>query len=236
MHKNFWQHIGGKAPYRSILCLDGELPDAEFFHSTQLPIIAIDGAVNYLVPIGVKPHIAIGDMDSAMPHLLKGIEVVHTPDQAMSDLEKALEYLKAKNLLPSILVGMSGGAIDHIINNINIFIESDNIFYAPPIIGYTIHKGSKKEFQLPKDTKISLLGIPSASVSSTGLKWDLSQSHLSFPGTSSCFNRSSADKVAIEVHEGTVLVMIYLVPVDDGWTGYHSGSGVITPKTESSQP
>ena len=34
------------AAYRSIICLDGDLPRAEFFHAHPLPILAADGAAN----------------------------------------------------------------------------------------------------------------------------------------------------------------------------------------------
>jgi thiamine pyrophosphokinase len=218
MHKYFWDHISGNSKYRSILCASGELPDESFFQNEvakNLPIIAIDGAVNYLVPKKIIPDLVIGDLDSARTELLDGIETIYILDQSKSDLQKALAYLEENNLLPSIIVGFSGGYIDHIINNINIFLESNCIFYAPPIIGYNIPEGSKQEFELPHNSKISLLGIPSACVSTTGLKWDLDRSKFSFPGDNSCFNRSSNNIISIEVHDGNILVLVYLVPIND---------------------
>jgi len=218
MHKNFWNHIGENSPYRSILCASGDLPDKSFFENMiakKLPVIAIDGAINYLLPNKIIPNLVIGDLDSAKPELLEGIDSLYVLDQNKSDLQKSLSYLETNNLLPSIIVGFSGGYIDHIINNINIFLNSSCIFYAPPIIGYNIQAGATKEFDLPYNTKISILGIPAASVSTAGLKWDLNNNRLSFPGNNSCFNRSANNVISIEVHQGNVLVLVYLVQIND---------------------
>ena len=218
MHEIFWKHIGINSPYRSILCASGELPDESFFQhpaTKNIPIIAIDGATNYLVPKKIIPDLVIGDLDGAKSELLVGIETIYAPDQSKSDLQKALEHLQNHTLLPSIITGLSGGYIDHILNNINIFLNSGCILYAPPIVGYSIHAGSRREFTLPRNSKISLLGIPRASTSTTGFKWDLKREPLSFSGSTSCFNRSASDVVSIEVHEGAILALIYLVPIDD---------------------
>ena len=53
--------------FKSILCLDGELPSAAFFFFFTLPIIAADGAANTLMQMGVLPQIVIGDLDSIAP-------------------------------------------------------------------------------------------------------------------------------------------------------------------------
>jgi thiamine pyrophosphokinase len=57
--------------------------------------------------------------------------------------------------------------------------------------------------------------MPTAQISTKGLKWELYLSNLAFPGKNSCFNRSLRDKVSIEVHSGICLVMVYLEAVDD---------------------
>lgn len=194
--------------YRSILCLNGTLPEADFFQC-DLPVIAADGAANTLMKMGVKPDLVIGDLDGIEPSLLDQVETLYIYDQNFCDYEKALDYLEAKELLPCIIVGMSGGYLDHILNNINIFMRSNNVLYAPPLYGCTLARGEHKSFDLPLDTKISLMGIPTAEVTTQGLKWDLKGSQLTFPGVSSCFNRSVEDTVQIKVHDGRILILIY---------------------------
>ena len=86
------------------------------------------------------------------------------------------------------------------------------------MIGITIKAGEKKLLSLTAGTKISLLGLPQALVTSNGLKWELTSHQLAFPGNTSCFNRAHRDNVEIEVHDGNVLALIYqsIVP-DAGW-------------------
>jgi thiamine pyrophosphokinase len=194
---------------RSILCLNGNLPASSFFHNLNLPIIAADGAANSLHQLGISPKIIIGDLDSVTTAIREKNNVLYCPDQSSSDFQKSLHYLKENALLPSIIVGISGGYLDHILNNINIFLETDSVLYAPPILGYVLKEETSKVFSLPIDTKISLMGFPSASITSNGLKWELTEFTLSFPGNNSCFNRTLEPTVQIHIHQGSALILIY---------------------------
>lgn len=203
------------SPYKSVLCLNGILPDPAFFLDLNLPIIAADGAANTLHVLGLEPQIIIGDLDSVHDSIRGQNRILHRPEQNSCDYQKSLDYLKEHNLLPSIVVGMNGGFLDHILNNINIFIETDSILYDPPLIGYALKAKTKHRLELPKNTKISLIGIPNARISSKGLKWDLNNTQLHFPGKSSCFNRTQESQIEIQVLEGSVLILIYMQPMPD---------------------
>lgn len=195
--------------YKSILCLNGELPDARFFAETNLPVVAADGAANRLHRLGIKPHIIIGDLDSVLPSLLQDNAFIHLPDQNSNDYEKTMVYLHENNLLPCIVVGINGGYLDHVLNNINIFMGGNCLLYAPPLKGFVLNEKKRIRLFLPEHTKISLLGIPSAIVSSKGLKWELNNSSLTFPGSNSCYNRTTSKQIEIENHKGEVLVLMY---------------------------
>lgn len=201
--------------YRSILCLNGDLPDAAFFKAANLPLIAADGAADTLENLGFSPQIIIGDLDSVTPQTRAKNQVLHRPEQSTNDYQKSLAYLKTNNLLPAIVLGINGGHLDHVLNNISLFLETDSVLYAPPILGYVLKAQSQYSYQLPHDTKLSLLGMPSARVSSTGLKWELKQSKLSFPGSNSCFNRTQQESITIEIEEGAALLLIYTQPSID---------------------
>lgn len=204
--------------FRSILCLNSELPDQEFFQR-NLPIIAADGAFLKLQKMNISPHITIGDFDSTDIAQLKGHNYLHVPEQNSSDFQKCLSYMKKESLLPAIVVGMHGGFLDHILQNINIFMDTDSVFYAPPIFGFTIKDKKTQRITTEKGQKISLIGVPSAVVETHGLKWDLNKSELTFPGKSACFNRANQGYVDITVHEGSVLVLQYLELIQDaGWS------------------
>ena len=94
-------------------------------------------------------------------------------------------------------------------------METNCLLYAPPIKGFVIKEKSRLNFLLPLQTKISLMGIPEATISSKGLKWELNHSHLSFPGKTSCFNRTQLSEITLEIHQGAVLVLIYEKDIED---------------------
>jgi len=200
--------------FRSILCLNGDMPERVFFETT-LPIIAADGAANTLVKQGIKPHAIIGDLDSVYDHIRYEHHTVQDSDQNTNDYQKSLVYLEKNKLLPAIVVGINGGYLDHVLNNMNIFMQSDSILYAPPLIGMVIKAGEQKILTLPKNTKISLIGFPHAEVSTKGLKWELHNQSLTLPGINSCFNRCLANEIELMTHQGTLLIMIYLSAIVD---------------------
>lgn len=204
--------------YKSLVCLNGELPDNIFFGTLpKVPIVALDGAGRLLKEMGIKYDLIIGDFDSVDPHHLEDVEAIHTPDQSMSDFQKAIPYLKERNLLPSLILGMSGGSLDHILHNINVFVDLKCSFYAPPVFGRMV--SGEREFTMPLYSKVSFFGIPEAVVSTEGLYWDMKDQILRFPGFNSCFNRSVKPQVRIKVHSGSVLLLAYTQPVIDGWQG-----------------
>lgn len=198
---------------KSILCLNGDLPDKNFFPK-NIKIVAADGAANKLLAMNVHPHVIIGDLDS-YNHSGENIPVLHIPDQNQSDFQKSFTFLSENNLLPTLVCGVSGGFIDHILNNISLVSQYNCAFYCPPIIGYVISERNSTNFTLTKGTKVSLIGLPTAKVSTRGFKWELSEFELNFCGTNSCFNRIETSNCSIKVFEGKALVFIYLEHIED---------------------
>ncbi|MDR2628467.1 MAG: thiamine diphosphokinase [Puniceicoccales bacterium] len=199
--------------YRSVLCLHGTLPGHKFFQKIRLPIIAADGAANYLATMGIIPHMIIGDLDSVRQDLLVNGEFIRLEDQNSSDFEKALNYLKDNNLLPSIILGMGGGYMDHILNNINIFVRTNSVFLGENIMGLMLR--GTHTFDLEIRTKLSLFGIPKCCITTKGLKWNLSMAELVFPGFNSCFNRTALENIHINVISGSALLIVYTSTIVD---------------------
>jgi thiamine pyrophosphokinase len=203
--------------YHSILCLNGQLPSREFFLG-QKPIIAADGAANKLKEMQITPAIIVGDLDSVDKTLLTTSPFIQDKNQSSTDFEKCLAYLKNENLLPALIVGIDGGYLDHILHNINLFLATECIFYTPNMMGFTIKTNSQKKFSTQIGTKISLLGLPTAVVTTQGLKWELQENQLTFPGNTSCFNRALTQTLHVHVHQGNLLVLIYHDIISDaGW-------------------
>lgn len=199
---------------KSILCLNGDLPDSHFFAEDKI-IVATDGAADKLLKINIKPSIIIGDLDSIEHGNHPYTEMIYLPDQNQSDFQKAMHYLAQNDLLPTMVFGIGGGFIDHVLQNINIITEHECAFYSPPLIGYVLKGHTISNLDLRPNTKISLIGMAKAKVKTSGLKWELNNAMLEFPGNNSCFNRTLSENISIEVLEGKLLVMIYTENIED---------------------
>ena len=190
------------------------MPKQEFFEQTSLPIISADGATNKLMKMGIVPEAVVGDLDSISPEILRCVRYEKVIDQNYSDFQKVLRYMELHNLLPAIVCGISGGHIDHIVNNVNIFMQtSDNIFITDDIIGYKVQKDCKYTF--PIDMKLSIIGMPECVITTHGLKWELHDFCMTYPGQNSCFNRVAKIPLRIEIKSGAVLLMAYINKVMD---------------------
>ena len=205
---------------RSIVCLNGSLPSKNFFDSFYLPIIAADGAANTLMDDGIVPDVVVGDLDSLHPWLAPHLNVIKIIDQNTSAVEKALSYARSHHLLPAIVVGVHGGFLDHIYHNLNTLLlmdEEEIVLYTPDMIGYILTRHDEKQhpWTFPLQTKVSIMGFGDACVSTTGLKWELKRMSLSFPGKTSCFNRTTQDIFTITLHSGKLLVLIYTKTIKD---------------------
>lgn len=217
MNSRFFDYIDAQQ-YKSVICLNGKLPDDDvFIRCKNLPIIAVDGVANRLTDRNIAYDMIIGDLDSVKRELLtSSAQIVHLPSQDSSDFEKTITHLESLSLLPSIIFGINGGCLDHILHNISIFAHLDCILYSPPLIGVIIRAGKSQELYLPSMTKISFIAMPNAVISTGGLKWELDEYPLSFPGSNSCFNRNIDEKISIKVKSGQILMLIYTEDVIDG--------------------
>lgn len=108
-------------PDYTCIFLNGDPPSPEllrqFCGSTKLRI-ATDGAYDYCVRLGLKPHILIGDMDSVsgLPEA-QNIRVIYDTDINNNDLEKCLKFCREHRLRKLRVFGADGKRIDHFLIN-----------------------------------------------------------------------------------------------------------------------
>lgn len=90
-------------------------------------VIAVDGGLSALLPLGLVPNAIVGDFDTISEEVLKAYEKqpnitweVHKPEKDETDTELAL--ITAMNLGCSklVLLGATGGRMDHAIGNIQL--------------------------------------------------------------------------------------------------------------------
>ncbi len=113
------------------IVLNGEMKDEKsiaYLLSNAQYIIAIDGGLNHLKKLNIKPDLMIGDLDSVQAENLYLIEQWHIPchkfppEKDMTDSELALQYcMKLKfepKQKPKIgLLAAFGSRIDHVLSN-----------------------------------------------------------------------------------------------------------------------
>ncbi len=198
--------------YRSVLCLDGDLP-LDFIRNCHLPIIAADGAANTLIKAGIEPYVIVGDLDSVDEKLLATRTHRKFPSQYSTDFEKSLAFAAENQLAPSVITGINGGFIDHILGNINIFSGTNSIAICDDTICVMVR--SKESFHVPIDTKISTFGFPKCIISSSGMKWEMNDYELSIDGPTSLSNRAAQEDVELRISSGAAIVFVHMRNIVD---------------------
>jgi thiamine pyrophosphokinase len=202
--------------FKSILCLNGQIPARDFFINKNLPIIATDGAGSQLLSMNIIPQIIVGDFDSFDYNKLPktaDIELVQIPEQNTTDCQKALNLIHSRKLFPCLIYGATGRETDHTLYNLNIIAEYSHkhtiIFHDSAYTykqKYGIFLNDHLVGDLPIGNKFSILTFSTAIVSSHGLEWELE--NMSLTNTNSSIrNLVKEKKIEIFVHSGQALVL-----------------------------
>lgn len=204
-----------KNGFDALLCLDGTLPDSDFFKKLPgMPVIAADGAALRLFKKDVFSDYIVGDLDSfkkgAKPGDFLKSEIIHLPDQETNDFEKALVFAQRKGFKTILICGFHGGDLEHTLNNWSVLKKCSTALqlciyergrYAIPVF-------KSVEFRAFKSEVISLIPQPDAGLTTAGLEWPLSQESLTLGVREGARNRAIAENVSIEVHSGEILLFI----------------------------
>lgn len=202
----------------TLLALDGALPSARHIITLReryTALVAADGAATRLHDLGIRPDLVIGDLDGigARRGELEraGVIVVEEPDQESGDLEKAILWILGRGETRIDIIGLSGGMTDHILNNFSIIAR-----YAGRLSLRSLEEESTTWFVSTSlelapavGDRISLLPLPYARLSTSGLQWELRDERLGFGEREGGSNRAVGARVGIEVADGVVAVMHY---------------------------
>jgi len=207
----------------------------------------LDGAANHLyenllMPSGDElalPHVICGDFDSVRPEILNhfrslNVNVVHTPDQDETDLTKGLqlvaERLSTSSVSSIIVFGYNCGRFDQIIACIHSLFKAHEFMPSTEI--FLVHATSVSFLLQPGRHEICLdrrlagqscglipIGQPAECVTTTGLKWNLCGSRLSFGELISTSNTyefpASADSHSVMVETDAPLLWTMEMPTTD---------------------
>ncbi|PUZ66328.1 hypothetical protein GQ55_3G299000 [Panicum hallii var. hallii] len=164
-----------------------------------------------------KPDVIKGDMDSVRPEVKEYYSNLGTKifdeshDQDTTDLHKCISFIAKnstvadKSNLCILVLGALGGRFDHemgninvlhIFPNINIILLSNDclIFLLPRTHAHEIHV--ERSIEGPHCGLIPI-GMPSTSTTTTGLRWNLDNTSMSYGGLISTSNIAEEDKVTV---------------------------------------
>ena len=201
-----------------LLVLDGDLPSHDEFQSLLLEhsfVAAADGAALRLRAYGIPPDVIIGDFDSIgearnAPFFANAM-FVEDGSQQEYDGGKSLRWLVGHDHDRVTILGTGGGMIEHVLNNFSIIARFSNRIrikiHQGEAVGYVL-RGSLQIQATPGD-RISLIPLPEATLSTTGLHWNLEDEVLRTGVREGASNRAKLESVTLDVQEGTAIIFQY---------------------------
>ncbi|MBU1937913.1 thiamine diphosphokinase, partial [bacterium] len=91
-------------------------------------VVALDGATERLIAMGIWPDMILGDLDSISASTLKqaqrrNIKIVRVIEQETPDIEKGLQYCQRRGWKRIAVAGFIGPRLDHSINAFGVFTK-----------------------------------------------------------------------------------------------------------------
>lgn len=198
--------------FDAVICLNGDLPETSVFEAlADRPLIAADGAANLLIDAGIGPEFVVGDLDSiteATMERLQGItELVPESDQDTTDFEKSIRFAESQLWKNLLVLGMHGGDLEHTLNNWSVLMRYaqglqltafDRGRYAIPVFESFSYDATENEL-------LSLIPQPLATLTTTGLVWNLTSELLQMGTREGARNRAAGSEVHVQLHDGSLL-------------------------------
>jgi thiamine pyrophosphokinase len=203
---------------RAVVIAGGELHTEPSVAPTDL-VIAADSGYDHALSLGVTVDLLIGDLDSLSP---EGLNHAHThdvqvdrhpEDKDATDLELAIRAAIERGVDAVDVFGGEGGRIDHLLG-VGLSISSrewesiDIAWHTGTGIVRTATSTRPVELKTVIGDTITIIPIGDVhGVTTTGLRWPLTDAVLTRGASIGVSNEAISDRASIEVSEGAVLVI-----------------------------
>jgi len=205
-HNNEWLLIADGAPLS---------PQKLRALAENKQVMVLDGAYLYAKQAGLKIAILLGDFDTIAKEDLaaaraSGIEIVHAPDQNKTDLEKGLLHLDQLQASQIDIAAATGRRLQHELYNLRLlkkYHRNDRsliVHSAIEIIRY--YQDTEIQITGKIGESIGIFAFPEATVTTSGLKYELTDIALHFELRNSVVNELAQVTVVVKIR-GSVLII-----------------------------
>ena len=204
---------------RAVIFANGNIPDPDAIRKILLPgdaFFAADAGASHILRLGRLPEMVIGDLDSLPETERKklqasGVSIVQYPqDKDLTDLELAINKVLEEGYHRILIVAALGGRLDMTLSNLNLMTRPDlqelDVRMDDGIEQLQIVRG-KALIQGRVGDTISLIpwGGAVEMVTTSGLRWPLTNAHLELFETRTVSNEMLGDQAEIRVGSGCLL-------------------------------
>lgn len=175
-------------------------------------VICADGGANQARALGITPQVILGDFDSIEPGTrqhFNGVQMLYIPDQESTDLEKALRYCIEQHASSVDIIGATGDRLDHTTGSLGCFKKFGHRLQIRLIdtVGELTLVQNTVSIDVREGEKLSLIPLDRcAGISTTNLKYPLTNDTLELGGREGISNEAIATPVTILVTSGTLLL------------------------------
>ena len=182
-------------------------------------LICADGGLRSARGLRIRPHVAIGDFDSASPGLVRwaarsGARIIaHPAEKDKTDTELALDFAAAAGVRTVEFLGALGGRLDHELANVALLLRAKAAGVTMRIRdGGTIACLATRRTALPARVGdvVSLLPLSRrvTGVSTSGLRYPLRGATLSEGSTLGVSNVVTGSHPVVRVGTGDLLIIV----------------------------
>ena len=206
------------SPIRAIVIAGGEMRTTPRCGASDV-VIAADSGYDHAVAFDIPVDLLIGDLDSishsGLAHARNaGVEVdQHPTDKNDTDLDLALRAAIVRGATSVVIHGGEGGRLGHLLS---IALSTSHPSLAAVDVAWHTGTGILRtatpehtvSFSAAVGETITLLPVGDAHVVTTsGLRWHLTNATLERGATRGVSNVAETDQIHVEVADGAVLVI-----------------------------
>ena len=206
---------------KTVIFANGDLSTQNIDLPNGTIVIAADGGIRHCLKMKIKPHVIIGDFDSADNDALSLVErngaklIQYPTDKNETDLELAINYAIEKGANNITLYGLLGGRWDMSIANILLLASP-----AYQAVNFRVICGNIEFFIVRGGKSLTIHGNPGDTVSViplspqptgityAGLTWSLENATLPFGSPRGVSNCLIKEKATLRLNSGVILVCL----------------------------